>query len=131
MEKLHPRLDGEKLPLHQLAVQPAAGHQLAVGALLGHAAPVDHHDVVGLLHRAEAVGHHQDGALLHGVVESLLDLEGTATGSRGPSVTGVSAVFTHDVFALCVQGAGGLIQDENSRVADQRSGDGHSLLLAS
>lgn len=43
----------------------------------------------------------------------------------------LAQVFTHHVFALGIQGAGGLVQDENSGVTHERPGDGHPLLLAS
>lgn len=67
-------LDALDLPLHQLVVEPPAGHQLVVGALLHHGAVVDHDDVVRPLHRAEPVGHHQHRVVLHDVVQGLLDL---------------------------------------------------------
>lgn len=34
------------------------------------------------------------------------------------------------MFALCVQSAGGLVQDKNTRLADKSAGNGHPLLLA-
>lgn len=34
------------------------------------------------------------------------------------------------MFTLCIQSAGGLVQDENTRFTDESSGNGHPLLLA-
>ncbi len=39
-------------------------------------------------------------------------------------------VFLHDAFGLVIQGAGGLVQDQDARVGDQRPGDGDALALA-
>ncbi len=75
VEDLRPRLDAQDLPLHQLVVQPPASHQLAVRPLFSHKAPVNHNDVVCLLHCAEPMGDHQHCVLLHDVVQSLLNLQ--------------------------------------------------------
>jgi hypothetical protein len=38
-------------------------------------------------------------------------------------------VVLDDALRLVVQGAGGLVEDEDARVADQRPGDGDALAL--
>ena len=78
-----------------------------MGAALGDAAGVDHADAIGVLHGGEAVGDDQRGAALHEPLERLLD----------------------QVLALGVEGAGGLVEDEDARVLEDGAGDGHPLLL--
>ena len=46
-----------KLVFHQLIVHAPALYQLLVGALLGYAALVQHHYVVGVAHGAQPVGY--------------------------------------------------------------------------
>ena len=58
--------------------------------------------------RGQAVGDDQGGAALHGLVQGALD----------------------QALVLGVQGAGGLVQQQDRRVADQGAGDGQALALA-
>lgn len=76
-------LERQHLPLHQPGVEAALGQQLLVGALLHHAALVQHHDEVRPLHRAQPVRDDEHRALLQVAVDGLLDLgaqEGRACG---------------------------------------------------
>ena len=71
-------------------------------------APVQHQDLVGIAHGADALGDHEGGAALHQLVERLLDL----------------------VLGLGVHAAGRVVQDQDARVEQQRAGDRDALLLA-
>mmetsp|Transcript_11563 Transcript_11563/g.29319 ORF Transcript_11563/g.29319 Transcript_11563/m.29319 type:complete len:331 (-) Transcript_11563:430-1422(-) len=84
--------------------------KLVVGALLEHAAAAEDNDLVGVAHGGQTVGDHEGGALLleQQVIERLL----------------------HNALALVVQRRGGLVEDENGRVADDGAGNRHALLLA-
>lgn len=68
-------LDALDLPLHQLAVELPAGHQLTVGPLFNYTALVNHYNVVRLLHCAEPMSNYQHCVFLHDVVQSLLNLQ--------------------------------------------------------
>ena len=71
-------------------------------------AGVEHDDLVGVAHGGEPVGDHQHGPLLHQAVDRLL----------------------HQPLRFGVERAGGLVQDQDRRVAQQRPGDGDPLALA-
>ena len=76
-------------------------------ALFGDPAIVEHHDPVSRAHCGEPVGDHQRGALRHQLVERLL----------------------HQLFAFGVQRAGGFIQQQDRRIAQQRASNRDALLL--
>jgi len=67
-----------------------------------------HHDAVGLEHRGQPVCDHQRGAPRHQALQRLL----------------------HRTLALRVQRAGGLVQQQDRRVLEQRTRDRDALLLA-
>lgn len=98
----------QALQRHQLRVPPLLRQQLGVGAVLGHAALVDDVDDVRLLDRGKAVRHRDGGAALGRRVERRL----------------------HDLLRLGVERAGGLVEEKDTRVADERAGNGDALLLA-
>ncbi len=89
------------------AIGGAALLQLVVGALVEHAAVVDHHDAVGESQRRAAVGHEQGGATLHQLVERSVDL----------------------VLDAGVDRRGGVVEDQDARVGEQRPGQGQPLAL--
>src|SRR5690606_15196818 len=92
----------------QAGIQAAARHQGVVGSFLDDAAAVDDIDAVGVLHRRQAVGDHQGGAAVHQPLQRRL----------------------HDGFALGVQRAGRLVQQQDRRVLQEGAGDGDALALA-
>ena len=81
--------------------------QLCMTALLDNLAPIQHHDPVGVPYRREAMGDDDDRAPLADRFHVVLD----------------------DALRLVVQGAGGFIENQDARVADQRPGDGDALAL--
>src|SRR5690554_4888006 len=97
-----------ELPLVEVGVQPAGLQQLLVRAALHDAAGIYHQDLVRPLHGGEAVGYDEGGAPPHEDLQRRL----------------------HKRLGLAVKRAGGLVQDEDPRVLQQRAGDGHALPLA-
>ena len=79
-----------------------------MGAALGDAAFVQHHDLVGIDHGRQPVRDDERGVLAGDVAERLLD------GRLGAAV----------------QRAGRLVEDQDRRVLQQGAGDGDALLLA-
>jgi hypothetical protein len=79
-----------------------------VVAGLDDAAVVEHGDLVGVADGGQAVRDGDGGSALGQGVEGLLD---------GP-------------FGFGVQSAGGLVEDEYARVAQQGAGDGDALFLS-
>ena len=69
---------------------------------------MDHEQPLAVADRAQAVSDHDRRSAFHGAVEGLL----------------------HDLLALLVEGAGGLVEDQDLRVLDQGAGYGDALLLA-
>jgi hypothetical protein len=101
------------LGLAQLGlVEPPVGalllHQHVVRTDLHDLAAVHHHQPVGLAQGREAVRDGDGGAALHQVVERLLDL----------------------LLGLGVDRRGGLVEDQDARVDEQRAGDADALALA-
>src|SRR6266699_3595437 len=80
----------------QRRVTPAAGHQLVMGAVFDHPATVDGDDAIGTAHRRQAVGDDDDGAPAHDGLHVLLD----------------------DAFALIVECARCLVEDQDARLGD-------------
>ena len=68
---------------------------------------LDYGDTVGALYRGQTVGDDQSGAPRHQAWQGLLD----------------------QVFALGIQGAGGLVQQQNGGIHQQRPGNGQALAL--
>ena len=92
----------------EVAVDAAEGEEVVVLAALDDAAVVEYEDLVGAADGRKAVGDGEDGAAAHGFVEGVLD------GALG----------------FGVEGAGGFVEDEDGRVAQERAGDGEALALA-
>lgn len=63
---------------------------------------------VGIAHSAETMRYDQAGPPAHEAIESLLNKS----------------------FALAVEGAGGLVQNQDSRIAEQRTGNRYPLSLS-
>ena len=83
-------------------------HQGGVSALLRGAPVGHHHHQIGVPHRGQAVRHHNGGAAPPQMGERLL----------------------HRRLAFRVQRAGRLVQQQNTRVAQQRARQRHPLALA-
>ena len=92
----------------QARVKSAAPPKFSVGSDIDHPPPINDYDPVRLLHRGQPVSDHQGGPLLHQPVECLLNGE----------------------FTLSIQCASGLVEQENSRIAQQSAGNGNTLPLA-
>src|SRR6266536_1672766 len=88
----------QELPLVQGRVKPAAVQQLRVGAVFGDAALVKDEDHVRAEHRGQPVGDDQAGAAVQQGLQSSLD----------------------ELFGDGVQVGGGLVQDKNERVLQDR-----------
>ena len=84
------------------------GDELVVGAPLDDTAVVQHHNGVGVLHGAQAVGDDEHGAARHQSVHTGLD-NGLGVG---------------------VDGGGGLVQNHHRRVSHSGPGNGQQLPLA-
>ena len=94
--------------LDEPPVQPALGHQLRMGALLDDAAVLYHQDLVGVLDGGQPVGDGEDGLSFRQGGQGLLD----------------------QVLILRVREGGGLVQNHDGRVLQNRPGDGDALALA-
>ena len=82
--------------------------QLGVGSGLCYCSALYHCNAVGVVDGGETVSDHDARPALPGLVQSLL----------------------YYLLALCVQGRGGLVQEEDFGVPHQSTGDGNALLLA-
>ena len=65
---------GPHLQFDQPTVNPFLGHQLLVGAFLDLLTLFEHHNPVGFLDGAQAMGHDQGGSSFHQGLQGLLDL---------------------------------------------------------
>ena len=92
-----------------MVVGTFCGHQLRVSARFYHFSIVDDSNAVGVVDGGETVSDDDASPALPGLVQSLL----------------------HYLLALCVQGRGGLVQEEKFGVPYESSGDGDALLLTS
>ena len=79
-----------------------------MGAALGHAAGIEHDDLVGMDDGGEPVGDDDGGAVLGDAVQRALDV----------------------ALGMAVEGGGGLVQDQDGRGLEDGAGDGDALLLA-
>ena len=82
--------------------------QLGMAALFQHTALVEHDDVVRVLDRGQAMRDHQRGAVLHQSLHGFLD----------------------QALRFGIQRAGGLVEDQDRRVLEDRARDGDALALA-
>ncbi len=96
---------GIELQSRQPRIQRVAGDQLGMGADGHQLALIHHRDTVGVLYRGQAMGDHQGGAALHQARQGLLD----------------------QVLALGVEGAGGLVQQQDRRIHQQCPGNRQAL----
>lgn len=96
------------LHIAQLPVLPARRVEFAVCAALNDAAMLHHADLVAVLYGAQAVCDNDAGAPFKHLEERLL----------------------HQAFALGVQGAGGLVQDQDRWVLEHGASDAQALFLA-
>ena len=96
-----------ELQRRQTRIQRVAGDQLRVGTNRNQLALIHHRYPVGILHSSQAVGDNQSGAPLHQAGQGLLD----------------------QVLTLGIKGAGGLIQQQNRCIHQQRPGNGQPLPL--
>lgn len=95
-QPLQPARRALALQGHHASKLPACGHELSRRALLGHYAILEHHDLVGALHRAHAVRDHDDGLARQQSAQSL----------------------PHLYLILNVKTCRGLVQQHNRRVHD-------------
>ena len=96
-----------KLLPHQARIEPAARHEFLMSAGLRDAALAQHQDAVGVSHRGQAMGDDEAGAVVHQALQRLL----------------------HQRLRFAIERAGGLVQDQDSRVLQQRPRDGDALPL--
>ena len=98
----------QELQAREAGVQTALRHQFGVGALRDDRAALEHDDAVGILHRGEAVRDRERGAALLERLEPLL----------------------HQALGGGVERTGGLVEQQDRPVGEQRARDGQALLLA-
>ncbi len=96
-----------RLDAVQAGVQPIQRDQFGVRANSRPAAGFEHRDAVRVLNGREAVGDDDAGAALHQALQRLL----------------------HQALALAVERGGGLIEQQDARVFEDRAGDGDALAL--
>mmetsp|Transcript_5229 Transcript_5229/g.12748 ORF Transcript_5229/g.12748 Transcript_5229/m.12748 type:complete len:296 (+) Transcript_5229:142-1029(+) len=104
----HGLAEDHALRVDELGVDPFLLHELLVRAFLRDAAAVHDADAVRALHGRQAVRDHHHRLPLHQALDCLL----------------------HEALARRVQGARGLVQDDDRRVLAERAGDRHALPLA-
>lgn len=128
----------ELLPL--LVVLPLPVHQLLVTSLLLNSTLAHDHDLVCLLDRLQPVSDDQQG-LVGAKRQGLLNLPGAGdrrspvscgetSRAPGPPRPGGLPGMPYLIFAVPIQTAGDLIQNEDLRLSDQSSRDGDALPLA-
>ena len=91
----------------QRRVAPAGPDQFVVAAVLDEASAVDGDDAVGIAHGRQTVRDDDDGSPFGDMLHFLFD----------------------DVFALVIEGAGRLVQNQDARVGDESAGNGNTLAL--
>mmetsp|Transcript_18177 Transcript_18177/g.28440 ORF Transcript_18177/g.28440 Transcript_18177/m.28440 type:complete len:277 (-) Transcript_18177:1882-2712(-) len=97
-----------KLQTVKVGINAAAIQQLGMGARVFDLAPVHHHDLVGPTNGGQPVRDHK-----------------RCTPGRQP----IQRVL-HNLFRLRIQGRGRLVQKQDRRVAQERTGNDHPLPLA-
>src|ERR1700712_4397541 len=90
-------------------IKAARGQQAAVGAALGDLPILENQDLVGIDDRGKTVGDHQRRAVGGDRAQGGLDL----------------------LLGMGVERAGRLVEDQDSRILQDRAGNGDALLLAS
>src|SRR5258708_6795779 len=99
----------QQLLLVQIRVIAATSEQFVVRATLGDGAFHENDDLIGVAYGRGAVGDENRGAALHDSAQAVEDA----------------------LFGLRVHGRQGIVEDQNSRIADDGTGDGGPLLLPS
>ena len=92
-----------------MVVGSTSRHQFRVSARLYHFSIVDDCNTVSIVDGGEAVSNDDAGPALPGFVQS----------------------FLYYLLTLCVQGRGGLVQEEDFGVPHQSTGNGNALFLPS
>lgn len=129
----------------QFVVGALPGHELVMCALFYHHSVRHHRYDIRRLDGRQPVRDHDAGSPFSRLVQSGLDdLQGNSGWSpahcwRRHLPVMVSPVYCSQwfhslcgyLFALCVQGGGGLIQEEDLRAPDNGSGDSNALFLSS
>src|SRR5581483_4315904 len=98
----------DRLLAVQIIIQAFLFHQAEMRSRLDDAAIVHHDDEIRVANRAQAVSDDQRRAPFEDAIEILLDCP----------------------LALVVQSAGGFVEDEDARIAEERAGDGDALSLS-
>src|SRR5215831_4061546 len=101
-------IDQPRLKPMELGVAPAPSHQIVVFSVLDQAAAIERDDAVSAAHCGQP----------------MRDYEHRAPGCDVPHI------FLDDPLAFIIEGAGRFVEDKNTRVADQRAGNGDALTLA-
>ena len=96
------------LQAEERGIAAAAPQQIVMQAALDDLAALDHQDGVGVHDGVQAVGDHDGGAVLAEMVDRLL----------------------HRFFGFRIERRGGLVEQDDRRVLDQRPGDRDALALA-
>src|SRR5438309_4380173 len=102
------RPSGPELQVVEPAVQAVGGEQLGVGATLPEAPVLEHHDQIGVLDGREPVRDHEHRAVPHEAIDRVLN----------------------EPLRLGVELAGGLVEDEDRRVAQHGARDREWVALA-
>ncbi len=100
-------VDLAELQVVEAAVGTLPAHELIVGAGFHDSAIIQHEDLVSIPYRRESVRDDDDGSIGEEPVDRTLD----------------------EALRLAIQRRGGLIEDEDGRVAQYRTGDGDPLAL--
>src|SRR5947209_10912432 len=98
----------QELALVEVGVEAAGGDELGVGAALGDAAVVEDDDEVRVLDRRDAVGDQE----------------------HRPAFEDLPQVAQDQLLGLGVDGRETVVEQQEARLAQQRAGEGHPLLLA-
>src|SRR6266545_6510033 len=98
---------GPELQVVESAVQTVRRQQVTVASALHDATLRQHDDEIGVLHGREPVGDHEDGAVRHQPLDRLL----------------------HQPLGLRVERAGGLVEYQDRRIAQQGARDRDALPL--
>ena len=99
----------KKLQAREVSVQPVRLHELQMRPDCMHSAPLEYDNAIGTLHRGKPVRDHQRGAPARQALEGRSDL----------------------AFAFRVEGTGGLVEQQDLAVCEQRACNGDPLALAS
>lgn len=108
----------QALLLDELVVRAFRSDELQVRALLDHTASVNDVDLVRVLHCRKTM---RDLPAVISMSETL-QLEG-AHGNGGPTSRRLVECLLHDLFRLAIKGRGRLVEQQYTRVPNQRACD--------